>query len=337
MTQETIERLTLENFTAFKKLDLQFSPGVNLFIGANGTGKTHILKVLYTSLVGAKEDESYFENLIHVFLPRDGRLGRLVRRREKDTNAEIKIYRPAKYISILIPSHLNNHEGSGTSKGWHKNIPFPVYIPTNEILSNAPEILCRFETRKLEIEKIYPDIITRAYLPEIRSKIDPTRKKLLQMIQKTINGKVIKKNECFFLKNKEGELEFTLLAEGMRKLALLWLLIQNGSLGENSVLFWDEPEANLNPKLMETVVTILLELQRNGVQIFLATHNYVLLKTFHLLKEKNDQLKYFSLYRDEETQNIHCNDTTNYTNLAPNPVIEAYVDLYGHEIESVLQ
>ena len=48
----------------------------------------------------------------------------------------------------------------------------------------------------------------------------------------------------------------------------LWLLIQNGTLTEGSVLFWDEPETNLNPKLFGPVVEILLELQRQGVQIF---------------------------------------------------------------------
>ena len=44
-------------------------------------------------------------------------------------------------------------------------------------------------------------------------------------------------------------IEFTLLAEGLRKLGLLWLLIRNGSLKPGAVLFWDEPETNLNPKL----------------------------------------------------------------------------------------
>lgn len=37
---------------------------------------------------------------------------------------------------------------------------------------------------------------------------------------------------------------------------------------------WDEPEANLNPELYPLVAEILLELQENGVQIFLATHSY---------------------------------------------------------------
>jgi hypothetical protein len=53
------------------------------------------------------------------------------------------------------------------------------------------------------------------------------------------------------LSNKQGE--FILLAEGFRKLGLLWLLLQNGTLLNGSVLFWDEPETNLNPKTMQTV------------------------------------------------------------------------------------
>lgn len=37
----------LQNFTVFKDLKLKFSPGINVFVGENGTGKTHLLKTLY--------------------------------------------------------------------------------------------------------------------------------------------------------------------------------------------------------------------------------------------------------------------------------------------------
>ncbi|HHY21028.1 MAG TPA: AAA family ATPase, partial [Bacilli bacterium] len=42
-------KISFKNFTAFDSLDIKFSPGINVFIGENGTGKTHILKVLYSS------------------------------------------------------------------------------------------------------------------------------------------------------------------------------------------------------------------------------------------------------------------------------------------------
>ena len=45
----TITRVKLENFTVFESLDLEPSPGINVLVGANGTGKTHLLKVCYAA------------------------------------------------------------------------------------------------------------------------------------------------------------------------------------------------------------------------------------------------------------------------------------------------
>ena len=46
----TLTRVRLERFTAFEELDLELSPGINVLVGANGTGKTHLMKVCYASL-----------------------------------------------------------------------------------------------------------------------------------------------------------------------------------------------------------------------------------------------------------------------------------------------
>jgi recombinational DNA repair ATPase RecF len=47
-----LESLNLKNFTAFGEADFQFSPGLNVIVGENGTGKTHILKLSYCVLHG---------------------------------------------------------------------------------------------------------------------------------------------------------------------------------------------------------------------------------------------------------------------------------------------
>ena len=36
-----IKHLELKNFTAFRGLSIDFSPKINIIIGANSTGKTH--------------------------------------------------------------------------------------------------------------------------------------------------------------------------------------------------------------------------------------------------------------------------------------------------------
>ena len=56
-----ITRFKASNFTVFTELDVSFSSGINIFIGKNGTGKTHLMKVLYSacSVMNKKEDRSW--------------------------------------------------------------------------------------------------------------------------------------------------------------------------------------------------------------------------------------------------------------------------------------
>jgi len=154
----------------------------------------------------------------------------------------------------------------------------------------------------------------------------------LGILQKAMDGKVINKKENFFLKNKRGELEFTLLAEGFRKLGLLWLLIQNGTLLSGSALFWDEPEANLNPTLMKTVVEILVKLQRLGVQLFLSTHDYVLLKEFDLAVNSEDKILFHSLFRDKTTGEIDHMACNTFQDISPNAIDDTFGSLIDRQI-----
>jgi predicted ATPase len=162
------------------------------------------------------------------------------------------------------------------------------------------------------------------------------RSRLLTSLQQVIEGKVALSKEEFFLKNQQGNLEFTLLAEGMRKLGLLWLLIQNGTLQNGSVLFWDEPETNLNPSLFGALIEILLDLHRTGVQVFLATHDYVILKELDLRKKPGDSVLYHSLHREAGTGAIRCHSTDEYLRIHPNAIADTFADLYDREVKRTL-
>ena len=98
-------------------------------------------------------------------------------------------------------------------------------------------------------------------------------------------------------------------------------------------MFWDEPETNLNPKLFEPAIEILLELQRQGVQIFLATHDYLILKQLDLQTRSDDQVSYHALYRDKVEGELVCNSTDSYLDIDPNAISEAFSDVYDREIQ----
>lgn len=333
MTVSALTRLKAASFTAFRELSLEFSPGINIFIGPNGTGKTHILKLLYASLSAFKENVRISDKLIRVFLPYERRLGRLVRRQKGSAKARIQVYRGTRRLSLTFSNHTTDTLRISGKDAWGKGIGNSVYVPVKEMLANAPGFRSLYANREIHFEEVYADLVDKACIPILRGPIDRSRDKLLKTIEKAIEGKVVLEQEHFFLRNKSGKLEFTLLAEGMRKLALIWLLIQNGVLSSGATLFWDEPEANLNPGMIRTITQLLLEIQRRGVQVFLATHHYVLLKEFDLQKSKKDDVRFHSLYPDPETSEIMTRSSTDLVGLDPNAITEAYVDLYNREVE----
>lgn len=333
-----ITRIKFENFTAFKELDIHPTPGINVLVGANGTGKTHLMKVAYAACDISKTQVDFAEKLIRVYLPSGHALGRLVKRQRTSSRGSLEVYRDPLKLRISFSNHATVPDSATVigAKEWKLKPIESVYIPVKEMLSNAPGFRSLYSQREVHFEEIYADILDRAYRPALRGPVDRQRKKLLTNLQKLIDGKVTIKDEEFFLRNKQGNLEFTLLAEGMRKLGLLWLLIQNGTLLNGSVLFWDEPETNLNPKLFGPLIEILLELHRMGVQIFLATHDYVILKELDLRRSSEDKILFHSLYMDNDTGGIECHSTNEYVQIHPNAIAETFADLYNREVKRSL-
>jgi predicted ATP-dependent endonuclease of OLD family len=335
-----LTKIKLENFTAFDKLAISFSKGINIFIGENGTGKTHILKALYSACDITKSKKGLAEKINDVFYPANKQIGRLTKRSKTSNKGFLEICRKIESIQeISIRLSITNHtitpdkaKVNGATKLWLDNPIESVFIPVKDMMANAPGFRSLYSTRNIHFEEVYSDIIDRAFLSPLKGSPERDRASLLDILQKSMDGKVISKNEEFFLKNKQGELEFTLLAEGYRKLGLLWLLIQNGTLLSGSTLFWDEPEANLNPTLMKSVVDILVKLQRLGVQIFVSTHDYILLKEFDLAITQTDQIQYHSLFRDRTTDKIAHSTCVAFNEISPNAIDDTFGSLIDRQI-----
>jgi predicted ATPase len=87
---------------------------------------------------------------------------------------------------------------------------------------------------------------------------------------------------------------------------------------------------NLNPILMDEIVSSLYSLSRQGVQIFLATHSYVILKEIDLQKQKNDSVRYLGFQKNETGTTV--NMTEDFSLLRPNPILDQYESLYDREL-----
>ncbi len=353
-----LTRVRLENFTAFAELDLELSPGINALVGANGTGKTHLMKVCYAAceVSGNRftNDDipfpAFLRRLMDVFLPSRNSTFRLVKDRKAGKESKVEISKGDASIEISFAGMPIKEDSEVDSDVVSVRLHMPLdnlglwaespirstYIPAKEMLSNAPGFRSLYAEREIHFESVYADILDRAYLPPLREPFDATTKCLLGRLERAMGGEVSMENEEFFLSGERGDIEFTMLAEGLRKLGLLWLLIRNGSLRPSSVLFWDEPETNLNPKLYGVVVEVLLELQRNGVQVFLATHDYGVLKELELRSRDGDDVAYHSLYHDEGSGEIACNTARRYLDIHPNVIEEAFEEIYDRQIERSL-
>ena len=272
---------------------LDFCNGINVLICENGVGKTSILKMLYAATQWSfqKTTPGKTKSLLHFFsehLQNDEVL---------KTSDEEKGYCRFKVSDGMHCFEYSlSHQGIFNYADWlGLDIP-SVFIPTTEMLSHSKGFLALYQKYNIPFDGTQVDIIVNASLPETKA-ITPVMEATLEKLSAVIDGTVVQKDDVFYIVKKDGrQVDFSLEAEGYRKLGMLWKLIRNGLLEPGSILLWDEPEANLNPELYPLVAEILLTLQQNGVQIFLATHSYNFAKYLEIRRTAQEQVLFHNLY-----------------------------------------
>ena len=364
-----IKQISLENFAAFKSLDLEFSSGINIIIGENSCGKTQLLKALYA----AHSEQEPEKKLLGLFKPHTGKLTGLYHK-GGDGKAKVKVTNANDETSLI-------EFGSRTVKPiltpFANGEKTPVLIPTKEVLSLLPAIQSGsvtdetlsilFDDTVIDLCKLLLSEPTSDTSEEVNH--DPRCSNVMQRLVLAIGGKYqVTENKHSFINGKYIELSVsrsqsqtaqiysdmsrllfnkkantetsvTMTAEGYRKIGLLQRLIETGNLLSNktSCLLWDEPESNINPALMKLVVECLFELARNGQQIIIASHNYVMLKWFDLLMDasKGDHVSYHALFKNDNGE-ITKETTNNYKMLSENAIANTYSDLYDAELKRSL-
>ena len=334
-----ISSLQLSGFTGFGEATFNFSPGINVFIGKNGTGKTHILKCIAASLSAnndfLKSDsqaKDRFEGLIADKLKgffKPEQLGRLVKRQQGRNSASVRIIKNHMQLAYSFASNSKTSVKLETST-LNQEIK-SLYIPPREMFSSYEGFLSLIVNREVSFDDTYVMLAKALDMPILRGPRLSELRDLIEPLESELNIKVIKENGRFYIESNSGKMEAHLEAEGLRKLASIMYLILNGELTRNSVLFWDEPESNLNPALIRTVAAFIKLLAQKGVQIFIGSHDYLLTHLLSLYAEYRNittspDMKFFSLSKSDETIQLEEGDTL--VELENNSILDEYAAYY---------
>ncbi len=381
-----LQSLELENFTVFNKVRFDFCPGINVLIGENGVGKTHVLKAIYSvfsafheyqlesqrrpellEFYKNEEKESYvsdkkgnwvledkhepvetgfpkgywylvqaFSDIIKdVFLPDHTTIDFV---RDLDKKATIKLNTKKLNIDWTFSpnkegTRLLGFEPHDDPHVW-LTIPKALYIPSREVMSIFPGFISTWLKRHSNFDKTYFHLCLA--LQEAPLRVLPEWvQNLIQDLETVLEGKIeLSGDGRFVLKKDEKSINMHMLAEGHRKFAMLAWLLMNGELLERKILFWDEPETNLNPRMVSVLKHILLKLAQNGIQIILATHDYLLGNELSLENEANIPnripVKFFSLYKSE--QGVQIESESVMSDLEHNPILSEFAAHYEREI-----
>ena len=319
--------LRLNNFTAFADASFEFVPGVNAFVGENGTGKTHVMKALYAmQLTQSREARSISTTLEDLFQTKNVadviRLGAA-----KGAIAEAGgSYGGAEWYYAI-------QRGVSGGLAVDTRLPKPerpVFIPAIDMMGHTKGFTEAYDEVRLDFDLTCRDVVNLLRLERKNGtghRVAPMDEPLARLL----NGEIERDDAGrFYLVSKQGRLPMPMVAEGLRKIATLVQLERNGWLATGTTLFWDEPEVNLNPILMGQIVGAILALTRRGVQVFLATHSYVILKELDLQTKREDTVRYFAFQPGADGTTVMA--TEDLSLLAPNPILDEYASLYDREL-----
>ncbi len=340
-TASRVSRVHLENFTLFEELDWQPGAGFNVMIGPNDSGKTLLLKVLYACVrsreaIGRNPSGDMRRILSHklIWTFQPDRLGQLVRKPKPEENpCHIELVLGGEDGSPLDPTrfrftyHAESNIGEIDRSGEGRP-GYSIFIPGKEVLSIAPIVKESRQEEKFGFDDTVYDLLL--LLEREPSRGAPPFGNARRRLEEELGGRIQYEGGRWHFDRKHNKQRFpvSLTAEGIKKIAILDRLIVNRSLSPDSILFIDEPESFLHPALATTFLDILQALVRDGVQVFMATHSYFVLKKLQILAtERGKSMPVLNLGSAGE----HTIDDL-VDGMPENPIVDEAIRLYEEEV-----
>lgn len=343
-----LEKLSLENFGIFRNADVEFGKGINVIIGSNGTGKSQLLKLAYTTAkwsqeMAAREKKNGFRpdkltlqkelasKLTGVFLC--DTVGRLSSREQGTQRTQVKVGFSRPYKSNFEFS-FSTRSTTDTQIDASPEAFFSdesIYFPTKEVLTMYPGFAALYRDYSLQFDSTYYDLCLALERPLLKGARLNSIKPFLKPVEDALNGSVyVEKGRFYLSQPRGGHFEISLVAEGFRKLGTIAYLLANGTLAQQSILFWDEPETNLNPAYMVTLAKLLVDVSKANNQVILATHSLFLLRELSMqlnaVSGKLSNHRFFALSLDQAGKGVSISSGYSAEEIEPIAALDAELE-----------
>ncbi|MEQ8187997.1 MAG: AAA family ATPase [Candidatus Eremiobacterota bacterium] len=339
-----INKLSIKNFGTLKDISWNNLAGINLIIGENGTGKSFLLKSLYSAVKTIEDymrgddvrttNEILAEKLRWTF--QTDRLGELVTKgQDKHLSFDIKFDNKSFSYSFSKDTNIKLNTVTNETSNRESN---SIFLPAKEVLSIFNIILKSREVDKsFGFDDTYFDLAKALKITPKMGKnykaFSESRKKL----ENILGGAVEFDEQSSRWQFKKGNQKFSIGAtsEGVKKIAILDNLLANRYINTSSIIFIDEPEAALHPSAISDFLDIVAILSDSGIQFFLASHSYFVLKKLALIaKQKSISIPVISI-------DVNAGMEAAYDDLKivmpKNSIINESIRLYKEEISEVIK
>lgn len=331
-----IQRISISNLGPISTLNCSSLSNINLIIGPNGSGKTFLLKVLYSSLKTIEQYKRGKENRTDKEILSDklywtfqtNALGNIVRKGERLLSVCIESNGGESFAFSFGPSttkQANVEENSFAPRGSNS-----VFIPAKEILSIKDIVLeSRESYSDFGFEDPYYDL-AKAIIKTRKGRNFKAFSLVRTEIEEMIGGRLEfneEKREWQFHDNRNRIYQIQGTSEGVKKISIIELLLGNRYLDNQSVIIIDEIEANLHPMFISRFLQQICTLAKVGVQFFIASHSYFVIKCLYVLAhQQNIDLPVISFSEHQTTiGNLRYE-------MPKNPIIDQAIELYKEEI-----